>query len=51
MSEDLKPCAHCNGNNIKIYYCRPSHEWSVRCVDCQYSKSSEEAIEKWNKRA
>lgn len=52
MSEELKPCPFCGGNNLSVegitFY------W-VECIDCNASisghETEEQAIEAWNRRA
>lgn len=52
MSEKLKPCPFCGGNNLSVegitFY------W-VECIDCNASisghETEEQAIEAWNRRA
>lgn len=52
MSEKLKPCPFCGGNNLSI---DGITVYWVECKDCNASisghETEEEAIEAWNMRA
>ncbi len=53
MSEELKPCPFCGGNNIRVWM-NISRYW-VSCENCFVSTActltEEKAIRYWNRRA
>ena len=61
MTEYLKPCPFCGGNNVNLkrYNIKYNDWWYVSCDDCEIAldplyfngQMKEKAIERWNRRA
>ena len=57
MTDKLKPCPFCGGNNIGVFkheYFYKSHLYAANCYDCHFGlkmvATEEEAIKIWNTR-
>ena len=57
MTDKLKPCPFCGGNNVGVFkheYFYKSHLYAAHCYDCHFClkmvETEEEAIKAWNTR-
>ena len=57
MTDKLKPCPFCGGNNVGVFkheYFYKSHLYAAHCYDCHFGlkmvETEEEAITTWNTR-